>query len=235
MTPTYNERDNIDEFVSRVRSAMTTADVFVVDDNSPDGTSARVAELAVGNPHLHLLLRRGERGYAAASREGLGMLSTQGFDAIITIDCDLSHDPSVIPLMLQRLSDGADVVIGSRYVPGGGVRNWSLFRRLLSHWGNWYTAFMLRLSIRDCTTGFRAYRADIVRRARLNATVSDGYAFLTESLLRIHELGDVRIDEVPIIYVERTQGESKMSKTIISESMRRVTWWGVQRRLAQWR
>jgi dolichol-phosphate mannosyltransferase len=235
MTPTYNERDNIDEFVSRVRSAMPTADVFVVDDNSPDGTSARVAELAVGNPHLHLLLRRGERGYAAASREGLGMLSTQGFDAIITIDCDLSHDPSVIPLMLQRLSDGADVVIGSRYVPGGGVRNWSLFRRLLSHWGNWYTAFMLRLSIRDCTTGFRAYRADIVRRARLNATVSDGYAFLTESLLRIHELGDVRIDEVPIIYVERTQGESKMSKTIISESMRRVTWWGVQRRLAQWR
>jgi len=214
---------------------MPTADVFVVDDNSPDGTSARVAELAVGNPHLHLLLRRGERGYAAASREGLGMLSTQGFDAIITIDCDLSHDPSVIPLMLPRLSDGADVVIGSRYVPGGGVRNWSLFRRLLSHWGNWYTAFMLRLSIRDCTTGFRAYRADIVRRARLNATVSDGYAFLTESLLRIHELGDVRIDEVPIIYVERTQGESKMSKTIISESMRRVTWWGVQRRLAQWR
>ena len=86
MTPTYNERDNIDEFVSRVRSAMPTADVFVVDDNSPDGTSARVAELAVGNPHLHLLLRRGERGYAAASREGLGMLSTQGFDAIITID-----------------------------------------------------------------------------------------------------------------------------------------------------
>jgi dolichol-phosphate mannosyltransferase len=136
---------------------------------------------------------------------------------------------------LQRLSDGADVVIGSRYVPGGGVRNWSLFRRLLSRWGNTYTAFMLRLPIRDCTTGFRAYRADIVRRARLNATVSDGYAFLTESLLRIHELGDVRIDEVPIIYVERTQGESKMSKTIISESMRRVTWWGVQRRLAQWR
>jgi dolichol-phosphate mannosyltransferase len=235
MTPTYNERDNIDEFVSRVRSAMPTADVFVVDDNSPDGTSARVAELAVGDPHLHLLLRRGERGYAAASREGLGTLSTEGFDAIVTIDCDLSHDPSVIPLMLLRLSEGADVVIGSRYVPGGGVRNWSLFRRLLSRWGNAYTAFMLRLPTRDCTTGFRAYRADVVGRAHLAATVSDGYAFLTESLLRIDELGDVRIDEVPIIYVERTQGESKMSKTIISESMRRVTWWGVQRRLRRWR
>jgi dolichol-phosphate mannosyltransferase len=235
MTPTYNERENIDEFVSRVRSAMPTADVFVVDDNSPDGTSARVTELAMSDPHLHLLLRHGERGYAAASREGLGTLSTQGFDAIITIDCDLSHDPSVIPLMLQRLSDGADVVIGSRYVPGGGVRNWSLFRRLLSRWGNAYTTFMLRLPVRDCTTGFRAYRADIVQRAHLSATVSDGYAFLTESLLRIDELGDVRINEVPIIYVERTQGESKMSKTIISESMRRVTWWGVKRRLARWR
>jgi dolichol-phosphate mannosyltransferase len=231
MTPTYNERENIDEFVSRVRSAMTTADVFVVDDNSPDGTSARVTELAMSDPHLHLLLRHGERGYAAASREGLGTLSTQGFDAIITIDCDLSHDPNVIPLMLRRLSEGADVVIGSRYVPDGGVRNWSLFRRLLSRWGNTYTAFMLRLPIRDCTTGFRAYRADVVKRAHLATTVSDGYAFLTESLLRIDELGDVRIDEVPIIYIDRTQGESKMSKTIISESMRRVTWWGVQHRL----
>ena len=231
MTPTYNERDNIDEFVSRVRSAVPTAEVFVVDDNSPDGTSARVTELAISDPHLHLLLRRGERGYAAASREGLSTLSNQGFDAIITIDCDLSHDPGVIPLMLQRLSEGADVVIGSRYVPGGGVRNWSLFRRLLSRWGNMYTAFLLRLPIRDCTTGFRAYSAEILRRVHLDATASSGYAFLTESLLRIHELGDVRIDEVPIIYVERTQGESKMSKTIISESMRRVTWWGVQRRL----
>jgi dolichol-phosphate mannosyltransferase len=235
MTPTYNERDNIDEFVKRVRSAMPTADVFVVDDNSPDGTAARVTELAVGDPHLHLLLRRGKRGYAAASREGLDTLSNRGFDAIITIDCDLSHDPNVIPLMLQRLNEGADVVIGSRYVPGGGVRNWSLFRRLLSRWGNTYTAFMLRLPIRDCTTGFRAYRADVVKRANLGATVSDGYAFLTESLLRIAELDDVRIDEVPIIYVDRTQGESKMSKTIISESMRRVTRWGVQRRLARWR
>jgi dolichol-phosphate mannosyltransferase len=111
------------------------------------------------------------------------------------------------------------------------VRNWSLFRRLLSRWGNTYTAFMLRLPIRDCTTGFRAYRADVVKRAHLATTVSDGYAFLTESLLRIDELGDVRIDEVPIIYIDRTQGESKMSKTIISESMRRVTWWGVQHRL----
>ena len=235
MTPTYNERENIDEFVSRVRSAVPTAEVFVVDDDSPDGTATRVTELAMSDPHLHLLLRRGERGYAAASREGLSTLSNQGFDAIITIDCDLSHDPSVMPLMLQRLSEGADVVIGSRYVPAGAVRDWSLFRRLLSRWGNTYTAFMLRLPIRDCTTGFRAYRAVVVKRANLGATVSDGYAFLTESLLRIDELGDVRIDEVPIIYVERTQGESKMSKTIISESMRRVTWWGVQRHLDRWR
>ena len=235
MIPTYNEVENVDEFLRRVRSAVPSADVFVVDDNSPDGTAARVAARAATDSHVQLLLRQGQRGYAAASREGLSTLTERGYEVIVTIDCDLSHDPSVIPLMLQKLNNGADVVIGSRYIDGGGVRNWSLFRRLLSRWGNGYTAFMLRLPVRDCTTGFRAYRAAALQRVGIGATTSNGYAFLTESLLRADEAGGVRIVEVPIVYVDRAQGESKMSKTIITESMRLVTWWGVQRRLRRWR
>ncbi|MFM8714434.1 MAG: glycosyltransferase, partial [Actinomycetota bacterium] len=135
MTPTYNERDNVDAFLARVQAAVPTADIFFVDDNSPDGTGARVAEHATRQPRVHLISRVGERGYAAASRDGLTKIAALGFDAIITIDCDLSHDPNVIPNMLDRLAEGADVVIGSRYVAGGGVRNWPLSRRLLSRWG----------------------------------------------------------------------------------------------------
>ena len=233
MTPTYNERDNIDEFLRRVVVEVPDADVFVVDDNSPDGTGARVNEHARSNPQIRLISRQSQRGYAAASREGLTTIATQGYDVIVTLDCDLSHDPAVIPHMLQRVATGDDVVIGSRYVVGGGVRNWSLFRRSLSRWGNWYTAAMLGLPLRDCTSGFRAYRAAVIQRVDVAATRSDGYAFLTESLMRLHQLGDMRMTEVPILYIERTAGESKMNKTIISESMRRVTAWGLQRRFHQ--
>jgi len=229
MTPTYNERDNVDAFLARVQAAVPTADVFFVDDNSPDGTGARVAEHAARQPRVHLISRVGERGYAAASRDGLTSIAAQGFDAIITIDCDLSHDPNVIPNMLDRLAQGADVVIGSRYVAGGGVRNWPLSRRLLSRWGNAYTALMLGVGVRDCTSGFRAYNGEVIRAGTIATTTSNGYAFLTEVLFRMQQRGDCEIVEVPIIYAERIVGESKMSKTIISESMRRVTTWGLSR------
>ena len=126
MSPTYNERDNIDEFLERVLAAVPSADVFIVDDNSPDGTGQRVREISSENSRVHLISRSGERGYAAASREGLVHLANNGYEAIVTIDCDLSHDAQVIPAMLAQLESGANVVIGSRYVPGGGVRNWSL-------------------------------------------------------------------------------------------------------------
>ena len=242
ITPTFNERDNIDEFVRRTRAAVPDAHIFVVDDASPDGTGERVIELAASDPLLSLMSRDGARGYAAASRDGLSRISTQGFDAIVTIDCDLSHDPRDIPMLLEALSRGADVAIGSRYVPGGGVRNWPLSRRLLSLWGNWYTSFMLGLGVRDCTSGFRAYRSEVVRSGVVGATTSDGYSFLTEVLYRLRggfvgaggapdEHVRWRITEVPIIYTERVAGESKMNKSIISESMRRVTLWGLRRLL----
>ena len=244
MTPTFNERANIDEFVRRTRAAVPDAHIFVVDDASPDGTGERVIELAASDPLLSLMSRDSARGYAAASRDGLSRISTQGFDAIVTIDCDLSHDPRDIPMLLEALSRGADVSIGSRYVLGGGVRNWPLSRRLLSLWGNWYTSFMLGLGVRDCTSGFRAYRSEVVRSGVVAATTSDGYSFLTEVLYRLRggfvgaggapdEHVRWRITEVPIIYTERVAGESKMNKTIISESMRRVTLWGLQRLMSQ--
>ena len=244
MTPTFNERANIDEFVRRTRAAVPDSHIFVVDDASPDGTGERVVELAATDPLLSLVSRDGARGYAAASRDGLTRISAQGFDAIVTIDCDLSHDPRDIPMLLEVLSRGGDVSIGSRYVPGGGVHNLPLSRRLLSRWGNWYTSFMLGLGVRDCTSGFRAYRSEVVRSGVVAATTSDGYSFLTEVLYRLRG-GFVSADgvpvapvpwhitEVPIIYTERMAGESKMNKTIISESMRRVTLWGLRRLMNQ--
>ncbi len=231
MSPTYNERDNVDEFLQRVLAAVPMADVFIVDDNSPDGTGQRVRELAATNPRIHLIVRSGERGYAAASREGLVHLAEAGYEAIVTIDCDLSHDAQVISAMLVELASGANVVIGSRYVPGGGVRNWSLSRRVLSRAGNWYTAIMLGVGVRDCTSGFRAYRGEVIGSGTIANTTSNGYAFLTEVLFRLRQRGVAGFVEVPIVYVERVAGESKMSKTIISESMRRVTGWGFERLL----
>ena len=231
MSPTYNERDNVDEFLERALAAVPSADVFIVDDNSPDGTGQRVREISSENSRVHLISRSGERGYAAASREGLVYLANNGYEAIVTIDCDLSHDAQVIPAMLAQLESGANVVIGSRYVPGGGVRNWSLARRILSRTGNWYTGFMLGVGVRDCTSGFRAYRGDIIRSGTISSTTSNGYAFLTEVLYRLRQRGVNNLVEVPIIYENRIAGESKMNKTIISESMRRVTGWGLGRLL----
>lgn len=229
MTPTYNERANIDSFLQQVRNAVPDVNIFVVDDSSPDGTAARVTEHAAHDPKVHLISRQGPRGYAAASREGLSRIAADDYDAIVTIDCDLSHDPAVIPVMLSRIATGVDLVLGSRYVDGGGIRNWSPARRLLSRWGNRYSTWLLGLPVRDCTTGLRAYRVNLVRSGVISQTTSEGYAFLTESLFRIHESGRWNIAEVPITYVERTAGSSKMSSSIVVESMQRVTWWGVRR------
>ena len=232
MSPTYNERENIGVFLSRVRAAEPNADVFIVDDDSPDGTAMLVSEWAAKDSKVHLLLRKGARGYAEASREGLSVIADKGYGIIITIDCDLSHDPLVIPTMLEHISNGADVVVGSRYVRGGGVQNWSLFRRLLSRWGNLYTSFMLGVRVRDCTSGFRAYSGDIIRNGVLETTTSSGYAFLSEVLFRLRRDESISIVETPIIYQDRTAGESKMNKTIIGESMRLVTGWGLSRFLS---
>lgn len=231
MTPTFNERGNIDEFLRRLRGVMPEIDIFIVDDDSPDGTGERAREHAAIDPRVRVISRSGERGYAAASRDGLARIATEEYDVIITLDCDLSHDPGMIPIMLNKIREGADVVVGSRYVAGGGVRNWPLSRRLLSRWGNVYTAIVLGVGVHDCTSGFRAYRSDVIRSGAVASTSSTGYAFLTEVLYRLRQRGPFVIVEVPIVYQERTAGESKMSQTIIRESMRNVTRWGIERML----
>jgi len=229
MTPTYNERDNIEEFITRVLAIVPTFDVFIVDDNSPDGTGERVKQIAEKNPRVRLISRNSNRGFASACREGITSIINMGYDSVVVMDADLSHDAREIPKMVAELVAGKHLVIGSRYIKGGGVVNWTPFRRLLSRWGNIYTQLILGLPTRDCTSGFRAYHSSVIQRGVISASTSHGYAFQTEVLMRAHRFPDLKIVEVPITYVNRTVGESKMSKTIISESMRRVTAWGFSR------
>jgi len=161
--PTYNEADNIVRFLRAVREAAPDADVLVVDDNSPDGTAALAEETASELGRIKVLHRAGKQGLGAAYSHGFTTAFDEGYEAIVSMDSDFSHDPAVIPTMLAMLSDGADMVIGSRYVPGGATVDWPLRRRVLSKWGNRYTAAVLRLPVRDCTSGFRAYRAPALR------------------------------------------------------------------------
>jgi dolichol-phosphate mannosyltransferase len=224
--PTYNEAENIVDFLRAVRGAVPDADVLVVDDNSPDGTAALAEGVAAESGHIKVLLRAGKQGLGAAYRHGFTTAFDEGYEAIVSMDSDFSHDPTVIPTMLQLIDDGADAVIGSRYVPGGDTVDWPLRRRLLSRWGNRYTAAVLRLPVSDCTSGFRAYRATALEAIDPAATTAEGYAFLTE-LVRKLIADKATIVETPIVFRDRQFGTSKMSGRIIAESMLLVTKWGL--------
>src|SRR4029077_4096604 len=173
-----------------------------------------------------VLHRAGKQGLGAAYRHGFTTAFDEGYEAIVSMDSDFSHDPAVIPTMLRLVGDGADAVIGSRYVPGGATVDWPLRRRLLSRWGNKYTAAVLRLPVSDCTSGFRAYRASSLQAIDPAATTAEGYAFLTE-LVRKLIANDAKIVETPIVFRDRQFGTSKMSGRIIAESMLLVTKWGI--------
>ena len=224
--PTYNEAENIVNFLRAVRGAVPEADVLVVDDNSPDGTATLAEEVAAELGHIKVLLRAGKQGLGAAYRHGFTTAFDEGYEAIVSMDSDFSHDPTVIPTMLHLVDDGADAVIGSRYVAGGATVDWPLRRRLLSRWGNRYTAAVLRLPVSDCTSGFRAYRASALKAIDPAATTAEGYAFLTE-LVRKLIANNATIVETPIVFRDRQFGSSKMSGRIIAESMLLVTKWGV--------
>ena len=224
--PTYNEAENIVGFLRAVRQAVPEADILVVDDNSPDGTGALAEETASELGRIKVLHRGGKQGLGAAYRHGFTTAFDEGYEAIVSMDSDYSHDPAVIPTMLKLVADGADAVIGSRYVPGGATVDWPLRRRLLSKWGNRYTAGVLRLPVRDCTSGFRAYRADALRVIDPASTTAEGYAFLTELVRKLIANGST-IVETPIIFRDRQFGTSKMSGRIIAESMLLVTKWGL--------
>jgi dolichol-phosphate mannosyltransferase len=224
--PTYNEAENIGPFLRAVRDAAPTTDVLVVDDNSPDGTGRLAEEVGTEVGGVEVLHRPGKDGLGSAYREGFARVLAAGYDVVVSMDADFSHDPQRIPEFLAAVDDGADLVIGSRYVTGGGTTDWPIRRQLLSKWGNAYTRSILGVTARDCTSGYRAYRASALAAIDPTSTSAEGYAFLTELVRRLTTRGAV-IVERPIIFRDRTRGKSKMSGRIIVESMLLVTRWGV--------
>jgi dolichol-phosphate mannosyltransferase len=230
VVPTYQEAANVERFLRAVRAAAPAVDVLVADDASPDGTGEVAERVAAELGRVQVLHRAGKEGLGNAYRHGFRWGLDEGYDVIIQMDCDLSHDPAVIPALLDAVADGVDCAIGSRYVPGGSTPGWPLHRRLLSRWGNRYTAWILRLGIKDATGGFRAYRATTLERIDIDATKANGYAFQSEVAFRMVQAG-LRLEEIPITFVDREFGTSKMSVRIMAESMARVTSWGVRSRL----
>jgi dolichol-phosphate mannosyltransferase len=228
--PTYQEADNIAEVLRRLRAAVPAADVLVVDDASPDGTSdvAKAAAHELGG--VDVLVRPGKAGLGSAYRTGFAEGVERGYDVLVEMDSDLSHDPAALPSLLQALEDGADLAIGSRYIPGGSIPRWSLRRRALSRWGNRYAAAMLEMPVHDATSGFRAYRASALSAIDLDRVRADGYGFQIEMAHRVFQLGG-RVVERPIEFVDRERGTSKMSTRIVVEALALVTWWGVRDRL----
>ena len=229
--PTYNEVENIDAIVRAVRASVPEADILVVDDNSPDGTGSQAEETAKQLDRVRVLHRPGKEGLGTAYRDAFRLLLAGDTAVIITMDADFSHDPEAIPSLLKAVEKGAEIVVGSRYIEHGMSVNWPIHRLLLSKWGNRYTAFMLRLKVHDCTTGFRAFTSQVLKKVDVLTTVSQGYAFQTELLFRASQRGENRIVEVPIIFHDRKYGISKMSARIIRESMLLVTRWGLALRL----
>lgn len=225
VVPTFNERANIDELVERTL-AVPDVDLLVVDDASPDGTGARADELAAEEPRLRVLHRARKAGLGSAYRDGLGMGLEEGYDVLVEMDADLSHDPAVLPDLLAATRDH-DLAIGSRYVPGGGVENWAWHRRVLSAGGNLYVRLLTGVPVRDATSGFRAYRAEVLRAIHLQDLRSDGYSFQLETALQTWRAG-FRTAEVPITFVERVAGASKISRAIVVEAMLRVLVWAVR-------
>ena len=199
---------------------------MVVDDNSPDQTAKIAETVAAKLGSIEIINRSGQRGYAAASREAMLIAIKSGYDVIATMDADFSHDPKVLTKLISLVNSATALVIGSRYVPGGGVTNWPLFRRVLSKWGNLYTAFCLRLKIKDCTSGFRAYSATSLKQIDLVNLTADGYAFLPEMAFVISRKKLGAIVESLIVYLDRAFGDSKMNTRIMRESMVLVTRWG---------
>ena len=232
MVPTYQEAPNVERFLRTVRETVPEVDLIVVDDNSPDGTGEIAERVAAELGRVRVLHRRAKEGLGAAYREGFRTAIDAGYDVIVQMDCDFSHDPAVIPTLLGLVADGADCAIGSRYVPGGSTPGWPLHRKLLSRWGNRYTAFVLKLPIRDTTGGFRAYRASTLDRIDIDGTRANGYAFQNETAFRMVHAG-LRLDELPITFVDREAGTSKMSVKIMAESMARVTTWGARLRFGR--
>jgi len=228
VVPTYDEADNIAWIVGRLRAAQPDVDVLVVDDNSPDGTGKLAEELASADPAVHVLHRTRKGGLGAAYKHGFRVALDEGYDVVGEMDADGSHQPEQLGSLLAALQD-ADLVIGSRWIPGGSVVNWPYRRELLSRGGNLYVRLLLGVEVRDATAGFRLFRRSALEAIDLDSVESTGYVFQTDMVSRCLRLG-LRVREVPIEFVERVRGDSKMSGQVALESLRRVTTWGLRER-----
>ena len=227
--PTYNERQNLEIMASRIRQSVPDADLLVVDDNSPDGTGDVADKLAETDPHVHVMHRTEKAGLGRAYVAGFTWALDAGYDLIVEMDADGSHRPEDLPRLLAA-AGRHDAVIGSRYVPGGTVVNWPKSREFLSRGANIYNRIMLGIRIKDATGGFRVYRAATLRKIDLNGIDSAGYCFQIDMTLRVLQAG-LDITEVPITFVERELGASKMSNAVIVEAFTRVAQWGITARL----
>jgi dolichol-phosphate mannosyltransferase len=229
--PTYNESENIGPITSRIRAAVPDADILIADDNSPDGTGALADELANADAHIHVLHRTGKEGLGAAYIAGFRWGLDAGYDVLIEHDADGSHQPEYLPAMLDRLRT-ADVVKGSRYIKGGATEGWPLHRELLSRGGNLWTRAWLGIPVKDATGGLAAWRATTLRGLDLDAVEAAGYGFQVDLIWRAIRSGFTAA-EIPITFVERELGDSKMSGAIVAEAMMLTTRWGIAYRTGQ--
>jgi dolichol-phosphate mannosyltransferase len=226
--PTYNEAENIESIVRRARAAVPDAQVLILDDSSPDGTGEIADRLAAADTRVAVVHRAAKQGLGAAYLDGFEWALSRGFDVVVEMDADGSHAPEELPRLLAALRN-ADVVLGSRWVPGGAVRNWPASRRLLSRGGNAYVRAALGVPLRDATGGYRAYRQHVLTDLPLEEVASQGYCFQVDLVWRALRAG-FTVVEVPITFVEREYGASKMSRRIVAEALWRVTGWAVTSR-----
>lgn len=231
VVPTYNEADNLAWVIQRLRTACPGLHVLVVDDSSPDGTGKVAEELAAQDPLVQVVHREIKAGLGAAYIHGFAVALAQGYAVIGEMDADGSHQPEQLPGLFAALHD-ADLVIGSRWVPGGSVRNWPLHRLALSRFGNVYVRLLLGTPVRDSTAGFRLFRRSTLESIDIAQVQSVGYVFQTDLTWRTWKAG-LRVVEVPIEFVERERGDSKMTSDVAKESLRRITSWGLRERRRQ--
>jgi len=222
--PTYNERENLRPMVQAIHRAVPSVDILVIDDNSPDGTGQIADDLAAHDTRVHVLHRAGKEGLGRAYLAGFAWALARDYGLVLEMDCDFSHDPRYLPSLLAA-AERADLALGSRYVPGGGTVNWGLARKLISRGGSLYARLILGLAVRDLTGGFKCFRREVLEAIDLPTVECTGYAFQIELTFRAARAG-FRVEEVPIVFVDRRVGHSKMSRRIVLEAVRKV--WSIR-------